>query len=157
MDVQWFKDWFYLLSIGCTYPIWFVLMMTGGWQPAGSESVRQILMRNDGSSPLLNAVCFTPFALIIYLSWPCWAVMAYYFGVTGLMDLHGGFALDITILAIMGCLVGLWAAFRYLPRLDAYFGVQHGFGAAAKCYEAVGLAYLAVKVVKGGAQAGKKL
>ena len=156
MDMHWVADWFFMVSSACTYPVWLLLMLLGVYRPPGSDMIRQQLPFFTDSG-LIGAVFAVPLVLVMYMAWPLVAVMVYGSGVMAFMEPHGTGILDIAILACIGSGVGLWAAFKYLPRIDEYFGVTKGFSVASSFYQYISIGYATVKIVKGGARALRKL
>ena len=155
-----FSEWLFMTSIFCTLPVWVVIVNCG------------ILVH-----PLVNWLKFDdpdflpvillfglPAGLILYLLWPT-ASLLLYGGIViesiakaaGATDCLSGKAVSFFPVAFVGAVYGRYLSSKYLPRIDAFFGVTNGFSWASKVYDAMGIAYTGYAVVKLGAKLVRKI
>jgi hypothetical protein len=154
--MNWAFDWFFVTSIVCTYPVWAVVMMFGAAVPPGAEGLKWALdftTRNGVAGFVVGA----PAMLLLYIIWP--VMMAFIYGcrVAPMLGTGPAVLLNLCVVALIGSGVGFYLANKFLARIDAKFGLQFGFGTAAKVYAALGASYTAIKLVKGGARAIRKI
>lgn len=167
MDMNWIFNWFLVTSFFCTLPFWLALSVLGVYTPASTAELMGAFMPMKGmvkemsSTPMIiiPGLAFVGiFFTMLYVFWPCAMAIMYGGQCVALLGGDESHAIgSMFTLGIIGWTVGFYLAMKYLPRIDAYFGVENGLALFAKAWGIAGNVYMGVQAVKLGRRIIRKI
>ena len=165
--MTWLYNWLFITSLFCTLPFWLLLSVLGVYTPSSTAELMGAFMPMRGmvkemsSTPIIiipGLVFIGIFFTMLYAFWTCAMAIMYGGQCVALLGGDESHAIgSVFTLGIVGWTVGFYLAMKYLPRIDAYFGVDNGLALFAKAWGIAGNVYMGVQAVKLGRKIIRKI